>query len=250
MLDQMRRHASSWAIKAALGIIIFTFILFFGWSRVSTRYQDAHIYVAAVDGQGIPRRKYDNLYQASLDRLRQNISGNLPTNMEDFLKNNVLDQLVTREILVSYAKSLGLSVSDEEVAEYIRNNTALFADGKFDLKAYEQNFLPTYRQRNGEDFEEAIRRDLIIEKVQTLVMAAYGPWETELDASLDKIQADQKEKKTPETKTAKNDKKSKAPETEPESSPLASQVTSASPLDLFNDWVQDLRQKTKVETYE
>lgn len=252
MLDQMRRHASSWAIKAALGLIIFTFILFFGWSRVSNRYEDAHLYVAAVDGQGIPRRKFDNLYQASVDQLRQNISGNLPANMEELLRGNVLDQLVTREILVRYARDLGLTVSDEEVAHYIQNNTGLFADGKFDLKAYEQNYLPTYRQRNGEDFEEAIRRDLLIEKVQVLVMAAYGPWEAELDDSLDQIE---KARKASEPKQAKAEKKTgkdkgKTPETEPESAPLAPQVTSASPLDLFTDWVQDLRQKTKVETYQ
>ena len=245
----MRRHASSWAIKAALGIIIFTFILFFGWSRVSNRYQDAQMYVAAVNGRGIPRRKFDNLYQTSLDQLRQNISGNLPANMEELLRSNVLDQLVTREILVRYAKDMGLTVSDEEVAKYIQNNTDLFADGKFDLKTYEQNFLPSYRQRNGEDFEEAVRRDLLIEKVQTLVMSAYGPWESELDASLDEIE---KARQGSETKKAKADKKTKgkSPETEPESEPVASQVTSASPLDLFSDWVQDLRQKTKVEIYE
>jgi SurA-like protein len=245
MLDQLRRHAANWVVKTTLAVIIFTFILFFGWSRVANRYQDAHMYVAVVDGEGISRRKYDAMYQESVDRLRENISGNLPANMDEILRRNVLDQLITREIIARYAKQLGLTVTDEEVAQYIRNNTGLFADGKFDLQTYERNFLPSYRRQTGEDFEEAIRRDLLIEKMQTLVMTLYEPWESELDESLDKIQGEMQKLQKTDVKIGKN----KGPESNPESNPLAPSVTSASPLDLFTDWVQDLRQKTKVETY-
>ncbi|HSA58127.1 MAG TPA: SurA N-terminal domain-containing protein [bacterium] len=216
MLDEIRRHAANWVVKATLGVIIFTFIAFFGWSRVANRYQDAHLYVASVGGQGIPRKKYENLMQETVERLRQDISGNLPENMEEILKGNVLDQLVTRELAARYGHELGLTVSDEEVAEFIRNNTGLFAAGNFDLKAYENNFLPDYRRRNGEDFENAVRRDLLIEKTQTVVTAAFGPWESELDRSLEE---------------------------------KSSSITSTSPIDLFGDWLEIQRQKTKIETY-
>jgi hypothetical protein len=225
VLDELRKHATHWVVKGTLAVIILTFILFFGWSRIADQTQDAHLYVAAVEGDGIPRRKYDNMVRASLDQLRQNISGNLPENMESLLRNNVLDQLVTREVVVRYARDLGLSVSDEEVAGFIRNNTGLFADGNFDLKAYERNFLPSYRQKNGEEFEDAVRRDLLVEKAQTLMMALFGPWEDELGASLEELQkAEQAAARKPS-------------------------VSSASPLDLFADWVQDRRHKTKIETY-
>lgn len=217
MLGQLRTHASNWVVKATLGIIIFTFIAFFGWSQIANRSQDTRLYVASVDGRGIPRRKYDNLVQETLERLRQNISGELPENMDQILRGNVLDQLVTRELAARYGHDLGLTVSDEEVAEFIRNNTGLFAGGNFDLKAYESNFLPDYRRRTGEDFEDAIRRDLLIERTQTVVTAAFGPWESELDQSL---------------------------------AEKSSSISSASPLDLFADWLEIRRQKAKIESYQ
>jgi FKBP-type peptidyl-prolyl cis-trans isomerase (trigger factor) len=217
MLDQLRRHAASWVIKATLGLIIFSFIAFFGWSRIADRYQDARLYVASVDGRPIPRRKYDNMVQETVERLRQNVSGNLPENMEQVLRNNVLDQLVARELVAALGREMGLTVSDEEVASYIRNNTSLFADGTFDLTAYEQRFLPNYRQRNGEDFEEAVRRDLLIEKTQLVLEAAFGPWEKELDRSLEE---------------------------------KSSAVTSASPLDLLAGWVEARRQKAEIEIHQ
>ncbi len=217
MLDQLRTHASNWVVKATLGIIIFTFIAFFGWSQMADQTQDTRLYVASVDGQGIPRRKYDSMVQETVERMRQNISGNLPENMEQILRGNVLDQLVTRELAAGYGQDMGLRVADEEVAEYIHNNTGLFAAGNFDLKAYENNFLPNYRQRTGENFEDAIRRDLLIEKTQTVLTAAFDPWEKELDRSLEE---------------------------------KSSSVSSASPLDLFADWLEVRRQKTKIETYQ
>lgn len=220
MLEQLRKHATNWVVKGTLAIIILTFILFFGWSRISDRYQDAHLYVAVVDGEGIPRRKFENMVEASRDRLRQSIEGSLPETMEDLLRKNVLDQLVTREVIVQFAGRLGLSVSDEEVADAIRNHTDLFQGGAFDLHAYERNFLPAYRQRYGEEFEDSIRRDLLIEKTQALMLTLYVPWEKELDSSLQETQKS-------------------------ESQPVAS----ASPLDLFSDWIQDLRQKTEIQTY-
>lgn len=233
MLDEIRKHAANWVVKSVLGVIIFTFIAFFGWSRVANKYQDAHLYVAAVNGEGIPRRKYDTMVQKALADLRTNISGNLPENLETMLQNNVLDQLVARALVIRSAKDMGLTVSDDEVAKFIRNNTGLFANGDLDLKAYERNFLPSYRQKNGEDFEDAVRNDLLSEKVQTLMMTLYGPWQDELDDSLQDIL---KKNPAPIAKSA-------------ETAPLAPQVSSASPLDLFSDWIDHYRQETKVDVY-
>lgn len=232
MLEEIRKHSANWVVKTVLAVIIFTFIAFFGWSSVADRYQDARLYVAAINGEGIPRAKFNLMVEKSLEDLKTNISGTLPANLEDMLRNNVLDQLVTRSLVVKSAQDMGLTVSDEEIANYIRNQSGLFAGGNFDLKSYERNFLPNYRQRNGEEFEEAVRRDLLSEKAQTLVMTVYGPWQQELDASLSEIQ-----KSKAETQKAA------------ETSPLATPATSASPLDLFADWIDHYRQEAKVTLY-
>src|SRR5262245_56642960 len=100
MLGQLRRHANSWVIKTALAMIVLSFMLFFGYSRIASRYHDEHINAAIVGHTEIPRRKFENYYQTSLERLRESMKGELPEGMGNFFKDQVLKQMISREVLV------------------------------------------------------------------------------------------------------------------------------------------------------
>ena len=185
MLDQLRRHATSWMVKGTLTLIILTFIFFFGYSQFFSDVRNERDFVAVVGDKGIPRRRYNLAVQQGLDRMREGLKGEMPAEIEGFLKKNVLDQLVSRELAVRYAERLGARVSDEEIAAAIRSDKNLFPDGLFDPAVYEKNFLPYYRQRFGEEFEEAVGRDLLIQKVQLLLPALFAPWQQEIQSTLD-----------------------------------------------------------------
>lgn len=185
MLDRLRRHASSWLVKGVLTLIILTFIFFFGYTRIASRYQTEANYIAKIGAQGIPRRRFEATFQESLDRLREGLKGEtIPTNLETILRQSVIDQLVSRELLVQYGERLGLSVSDDEVARTIRADQNLFPEGRFDIASYEERFLPYYRYRYGEEFEEMVARDLMVQKVQILLPAFFSPWQEELKSNL------------------------------------------------------------------
>jgi peptidyl-prolyl cis-trans isomerase D len=183
MLDALRRHASSWVIKGTLTLIVLTFIFFFGYTEFSSRVLDGQRYIAVVGGTGIPRRRFEATYETTLERLRESMKEEIPENMSQLLRRNVIEQLVTRELIVQYARDLGLRVTEEEIAQAIRSDRSLFPDGSFDLTTYEERFLPYYRQRFGEDFERVMERELLVEQVQTLAQALFAPWREELNSS-------------------------------------------------------------------
>ena len=217
-------------IKTVLGLIIFSFILFFGYSRVSSRYQDARNYVAVVGGKPILRKKFDIHYQATLDRMKESMKGgSLPENMEGFLRQNVMNQLISRELLTQYAQFLGFSISDEELAKAIREDKNISPDGKFDLTTYEDRFLPYYKKAYGENYEDVLSRQLLIDKLQAFSFALFSPWNQDLETSLNSIHADIKKK-------------------QPETTPATS--TTMDTMDLFSLWLSHFREKIKIEVLE
>jgi len=248
MLDQLRKHASSWAVKTVLSLIILTFILFFGYSRVASRYRHSEVNVAQVGDTAIPRRKFETMYQSSMDRMRENMKGEMPQGLSDFLRQNVLDQMITRETIVQYAHDLGLTVSDDELANTIRANKNLFPDGNFDLDVYEKRFLPSYQQRYGENYETTVRRDLLVEKTQVLMTTLFGPWQSELDSSLEDIQKTLPKPVSPASKDTKKNAKNETHPSEAESQPNL--VESMSPFDLFSTWLNGFKDKVKIQVFE
>ena len=111
------------------------------------------------------------------------------------------------------------------MADSIRSNKNIFPDGSFDLTYYEGTFLPRYRQQFGEDYEEAVRRDLLVEKTELLATTLFGPWQEELGRSLSEIQ-----------KSSKN-----------ETRPAVETIPS---FELLGPWIADFRDKVHVEIFE
>lgn len=78
------------------------------------------------------------------------------------------DQMFQFAALVKAAEKLGLSVSDEEVAQKIQSQTPFCEDKKFSQQKYDA-FKKDCLEPNGfnfEDFENSVRADLLITKLQ------------------------------------------------------------------------------------
>ncbi len=237
MLTFMRKHASSWLIKTVLGLIILTFILFFGYTRLTDRSQDSRQFVARVGDHHISRKKYDINLEATMKRFQESMKdGGFPDGLRGFVEQNVLQQLVQRELMSQYALKFPISISDEEVATTIKDDKNIFPDGKFDLMNYREKFLPFYRNAYGENFEDAIRRQLLIEKMGVVIDQIYTPWHDELQKSLAALESKK-------TLAGKTDKKGGANEL---SSPTP---LSIDPNQLFTLWIDRYREQIKVETY-
>lgn len=216
MLNFMRKQASSWFVKTLLALIILTFVLFFGYSRMADRNPDSRQFVAKIGETHISRRKYEINLEATMNRFRESMKEGFPEGLRKMVEQNVLQQLVQRELMFQYATHLSLFVNDQEIADAIKEDKNIFPDGKFDLVTYREKFLPFYKNSYGENFEEVIRKQLLVEKLGVLADQLYTPWNTELQKSLQTKHKDS---------------------------------SSISPSALFSLWLDHYREEIKTEIY-
>jgi peptidyl-prolyl cis-trans isomerase D len=149
-------------------VIIFVMLIFVDWGMGRGSQRGAMEGVAAkVAGVTISEtqfikemrsneQRYRSMYGDQFDKLRDQID--LPT--------ITLQNLIDRQLLMREAGRLGLAVSDTEVLEKIRSYPAFQReDGTFigpDLYAR----VLRSNQMSPEEFEESLRHDLLIEKLQ------------------------------------------------------------------------------------
>ncbi len=231
MLDIMRRQASSWIIKIIFSVIILSFIVFFGYTTFTNRYSRynslGQSQIAMVDGYPISRQKYEVLYQGSIQQFEKQVQGSdadksIPESFKNLLKKNILDQLIMKESNEHFAKKLGLQVSDQALADEIAHNPNLAEDGHFNVSDYQNRFLPFYERKYGEDFEAALRKDMLNDQLNLLGNSLFAPWQAWLDADLQSH------------KTQK-------------SGPQSGDVKSATTSSLLNLWADSFREKLKID---
>lgn len=184
MLDLLRKRASSWVIKITLLLITLSFALFFGYNQFGGDILNQKQAIARVGENLIPRQKFDLLLEDTLSRTKESFKEGMPKNIEEFLRQNLLDQLISQEVLFLYARSLGINASDEALAQEIQGNQNFSKNGVFDIEGYHQRFRPYYRRAYGEEFEDALRKDLIREKLFQLAQVSFEPWEKTLAKTL------------------------------------------------------------------
>jgi peptidyl-prolyl cis-trans isomerase D len=161
----MRKHAGTWMIKVILGAIVVVFV-FWGVGSYTSRRSGR---VANVNGTVITLDDYRESYNNLLEQMRQSFGNNLNEELIQTLqlRKRALDQLIDRILLLQAAQKLKLQVSDEEIAESIRNIQAFQTAGVFDSRRY-LNSLSSNRL-TPETFEVQQRDALIIGKLQRFI---------------------------------------------------------------------------------
>jgi peptidyl-prolyl cis-trans isomerase D len=161
----MRKHASSWIIKFLLAAIIVVFIPW-GVQRYTSQRSSR---VADVNGTIITLNDYQSSYTNLVEQARQSFGKNLNDELIQALQlpKRALDQLVDRALMLQEAEKLKIQVSDEELAQSIRDIRAFQTAGVFDNQRY-LNALSRTRL-SPETFEEQQREALIIDKLQSFI---------------------------------------------------------------------------------
>lgn len=166
MLDLMRRHASSWLIKVALGGVIIVFVFFFGWGGPKDRQQN---FVAKVNDTVITDEQFYSVYDSELEKIRLRFEGRVPGDLVEKLnlKKTVLQEMVNRVVLGQEAKKLGFFVTDEDLVRDIRLNPMFQRDGVFDEALY-RAYLSNIKMGTTA-FEESRKQDLLAQQVVKLL---------------------------------------------------------------------------------
>jgi peptidyl-prolyl cis-trans isomerase D len=174
MLDRMRRH-QSW-LKWILGIVVIAFIFiyvpaFLKPHGVGATPDDA---IATVDGRPVLVSTYQRVYNQQVQALRNAYGEQFNDQMlQQFgMGQRILQQLLDDEAMQAEARRLGIRVSDEEIKQRIMTIPAFQVNGQFMGSERYQLFLKSQRPpMQASEFENEIRRQLIGEKLQTLVTA-------------------------------------------------------------------------------
>ncbi|MBS1244988.1 MAG: PpiC-type peptidyl-prolyl cis-trans isomerase [Deltaproteobacteria bacterium] len=175
MLSVLRRNAGSWAIKIILTFIALTFI----WWGVGTYSEQGRNVAATVGGETI-----------TMNELAEAVSGLEKTYREVYgpaftpemaktlnLKQQAVDSLVQRKLLLAEAGRMGLSATDAEVQREIASVPAFQQDGQFREDRYRS--ILSYNRVTTAAFEASKREEITLKKIEGLLAAGALVPETE-----------------------------------------------------------------------
>jgi peptidyl-prolyl cis-trans isomerase D len=171
MLRILREHATSWMLR---GLLILVAVTFISWGGYSLIREKKVTYAAKVDGVVIQMEDYSDAYQGMIKQYRDALGPSFSEKMieELGLKGKVLEDLISKVLIVQEGARMGLAVSDEELRRNIESISAFQSNGQFDPRIYER-FLRLNRM-SAEGFEQIQRERLLIAKVVNLIRLNGG----------------------------------------------------------------------------
>ncbi len=144
-------------VQIVLGLIIITFAFFGVDSYMHSGGSNAP---ATVNGEKITQQEFTNALRQQQERVREQAGANFDPALFDKpeIKHMILDSLINQRLLSSQARSVGLTLNDEQLAQIISGIEAFQKDGKFDKQRYEtalnsQNMSPAvFESRVRDEF--------------------------------------------------------------------------------------------------
>ena len=171
MLRMLREHATSWMLRGILILVAVTFISWGGYSLIRERKPT---YAAKVNGVEIDIKDYQDAFQGTIKQYRDALGPAFSEKMigELRLREKVLDDLISRILILQEGTKLGLTIHDEELQEAIESIPSFQVNGQFDPRLYER-FLRLNRM-SAEDFERMQRESYLLSKVVNLIKMNGG----------------------------------------------------------------------------
>ena len=168
--EKVRKHAR-WIMAGILALLIPGFIMMF--TATSNRDGSSNRDLPSINGKPIDARVYQQAYDdAQADVIIS--TGRSPGRtaaQEDQLKQ----QAVLRIVLTRKAKELGLRVTDDELQQHLQSQSIFTNEsGQFDPRKYAQlmQYLGNNFAISPTRFEELMRQQLLINRLQALVTAS------------------------------------------------------------------------------
>ena len=126
MLQVFRDSFGRYVAIAILALIGVTFI-FFGIDFSITQLS----YAAKVNGEAIPIREYESTLQRRQNDFQQQLRTELSDDMLLAIRQQVLDEMIMREVMLQRANEAGYRISEARVEQSIREEEAFQIDGEY-----------------------------------------------------------------------------------------------------------------------
>jgi peptidyl-prolyl cis-trans isomerase D len=184
MLDRMRRH-KNW-LKWSLAIVVVAFVALYipSFMRSNAAGAGPHAVVASVDGRDITVSRFRKAYQAQMQMYRNAYGGKMDEKMLKSLgiDQQIVQRLIQEEAALAEADRQGIDATDVEVKAKILAMPYFLENGQFiGATRYRQILQSQNPPITEREFEEEIRREIIVEKLQS----ALTDWITVNDADVD-----------------------------------------------------------------
>jgi len=187
MLDRMRRH-KGW-LKWSLALVVLTFVVLYFPDFLNTTTPglgpSQSQALASVNGTPVTVGTFTRRYAAQMNAYRQAYGGQISEQMlrQLGIDRQILQALIDEEAMVAEAGRQGLVVTDAEVRERILSLPSFQEGGRF---IGEQRYRQALQFNNPpytvSEFEAAIRRELLVAKLQNAVAGWVTVSDTEVDA--------------------------------------------------------------------
>jgi peptidyl-prolyl cis-trans isomerase D len=178
MLKLMRDSSKNFLIYLMFGVLVFVFAVSFGPGGNSCDGVNVE-YAARVDGEVIRPQDFGLRFQNQLDYLRRSGAYGAGANdkrLQEIIRKQVIDQLVEARVLSQEASRRGLSVTDDELLEYLGR--------RYQVKASEYDVYASWVNRSFgmtvKRFEELARAEVAAERLQKLVTETVAISDNEL----------------------------------------------------------------------
>lgn len=168
-----------------LVVLIFIAFVFVDFGGGLSGGAGARAAAATVGDRTVSYRDFEREYRRLENQYREAFGGQLTPEMVDQLKLPLmaLERLVDQELLLQEADRLGLEASDAEVRQAILEIPGLKdAQGRFVGKETYDRFLRV-NGLNHREFEDSVREELVLAKLQTIVASSVHVSDDDVEAS-------------------------------------------------------------------
>src|SRR5436190_3200747 len=170
MLDRMRRH-KNW-LKWSLILVCLAFVVFYIPDFLRGTGADAASgdTVATIEGRAITAGEFRRIYQAQLQAYRNAYGGQMSDQLLKQLgvEQQILQQMVDERAALAEADRLDIRVSDVEVKQRILAIPSFQDKGVFIGEQRYRQILSMQRPpMTPSEFDDAVRRSLVVDKLRT-----------------------------------------------------------------------------------
>ncbi len=166
MITWMQRHKRWLVITIWISTIAFVGAGFVGWG--SYDYGKDGGTVAVVADREVSVEEYQQEYSNLYDQYARLFGETFNKDMADRLnlKDVAYKQVIQKNLILAYANSLGLDVTNEDIAKELLKYNSFIVDGKFDKATYVK--ILAQNRTTPVEFEESLKRSILLQKVQLL----------------------------------------------------------------------------------
>ncbi len=179
MLQSIRDRSQGWLSWIIIGLIAVPFAL---WGVQEYVSDDVDINVASIGDTNITQQEFLQAYEQQRQRMRSLLGDDSSSLNEEKIKQDVIDSLVTNEVLRQSTDQLGLQISNTQLARQIQSMQEFQQNGQFSKAVFLEQLRGAGLTPEG--FEGRVRDGLLTEQLNAGVTSMAVVTQHELDEAI------------------------------------------------------------------